>query len=57
MRLGDFEAAASLLSQALEEQPGSCLAYDLRAACSLQAGRFEQALDDAMHCTKLSPEW
>jgi tetratricopeptide (TPR) repeat protein len=57
MQLRDYEAAARLLSQEAEEQPGSFLAYDLRAACSLQAGRHEQALDDAMHCTKLNPDW
>ena len=57
MQLRDYAAAARLLSQEAEEQPGSFLAYDLRAACSLQAGRHEQALDDAMHCTKLNPDW
>lgn len=57
MRLGDVDAALSLLSQEAREQPGGHLAFDLRAACCLASGRHEAALDDAMQCTKLCPEW
>lgn len=57
MRLGDFRAALSLLSQEAEEAPGSFLAFDLRAACCLAAGRHEQALEDALRCTMLNPDW
>ncbi len=57
MRLGDYAAALALLDQEGREAPGGFLAYDLRAACCLAAGRHEQALDDAMRCTKLNPEW
>lgn len=57
MRLGDWVTAARILGQEAEEQPGSWLALDLRAACWLQQGQHERALDDALQCTKLRPEW
>ncbi|KAL4422512.1 hypothetical protein ABPG75_008709 [Micractinium tetrahymenae] len=58
MRLGDWLAAERVLGQEVKEQPESCwLALDLRAACCLQRGRHDLALDDAMLCTKLNPSW
>ena len=41
----------------MEDAPEALLAYDLRAAACLGAGRHEQALDDALRCTTLNPEW
>lgn len=49
-----------VLTGAIHEQlsePQGFMLYDLRAACSLHTGKLEQALDDAMYCTKLNPEW
>lgn len=58
MRLGDWLAAERVLGEEVKERPGACwLALDLRAACCLQRGRHDLALDDAMQCTKLNPEW
>lgn len=57
MQLKDYDTAARLLSQEAAEKPDSFIVYDLRAAACLHSGRHEQALDDAMHCTKLNPEW
>jgi tetratricopeptide (TPR) repeat protein len=33
------------------------LAYCNRAACYIQVGKFEKALDDAKSCTTLKPTW
>ncbi|KAL4421061.1 hypothetical protein ABPG77_001356 [Micractinium sp. CCAP 211/92] len=58
MRLGDWLAAERVLGEEVKERPGGCwLALDLRAACCLQRGRHDLALDDAMQCTKLNPDW
>ncbi len=57
MQLGDWRAAQSLLSAEAEEAPQGWLAYDLRALCCLQMGRHQQALEDAMRCTQLNPDW
>ena len=55
MQVQGWDAALALLTQEAAERPGSYLAHDLRAACWLQCGRPEQALDDAMQATKLQP--
>lgn len=57
LKLGDHAAALSLLGQQVAAAPEGFLAYDLRAGACLASGRYEQALDDAMRCTKLAPEW
>ena len=57
MQLRDWRAALSLLSAEAEEAPQGWLAFDLRALCCLQTGRHQQALEDAMRCTQLNPEW
>lgn len=58
MRLGDWLAAERVLGEEVKQQPENCwLALDLRAACCLQRGRHDLALDDAMLCTKLNPSW
>lgn len=57
MQLRDWRAAMSLLSAETEKAPQGWLAFDLRALCCLQMGRHQQALEDAMRCTQLNPEW
>lgn len=46
-----------MLSAAIHADPQDFLLYDLRAACCLHTHQAEQALDDAMLCTKLNPDW
>lgn len=58
----DYAAAARLLSEALgavsnAEEHQRALLLDLRSGCALQTQEYAQALDDALLCTKLSPEW
>jgi predicted Zn-dependent protease len=57
MKLKDYDTAMKLLSQEAVDKPDSFIVFDLRAACCLHSGKHEQALDDAMQCTKLNPEW
>ena len=57
LKLGDHGAAMRLLSAETQASPDSFLAYDLRAAACLAAGQFPQALEDALRCTALAPEW
>lgn len=57
MKLQDFQTAHKLLSQEAGEKPDSFIVFDLRAACSLHSGRHDEALDDALLCTKLNPDW
>lgn len=57
LRLRDYAAALRLLTAEADAAPESFLAYDLRAAACLGAGRQEQALEDALRCTTLNPEW
>ncbi|KAI3430257.1 hypothetical protein D9Q98_004853 [Chlorella vulgaris] len=57
MKLKDYDTAMKLLSQEAADKPDGFIVFDLRAACCLHSGKHEQALDDAMQCTKLNPEW
>lgn len=57
MQLGDWRAAQSLLTAEAEEAPQGWLAFDLRALCCLEMGRHPQALEDALRCTQLNPDW
>jgi tetratricopeptide (TPR) repeat protein len=57
MKLKDFDTAHKLLSQEAGGKPGSFIVFDLRAACCLHSGKHDQALDDALLCTKLNPDW
>ena len=41
----------------MQGAPEHYLLYDLRALCLLHASQAQGALDDAMQCTKLRPDW
>ena len=45
------------LTKAIHSAPSTSIYYDLRAACLLHSNNVTQALDDAMNCTKLNPDW
>lgn len=60
----DYAAAVRLLGDALAATPQGeagdgqrALLLDLRSGAALAAGQHDQALDDALLCTKLAEEW
>jgi len=56
-RANDFLQAAVFYTEAIRLCPDLHLAWANRAQCFLQTGQAEKALEDAMRCTELAPEY
>jgi len=57
IKMQDYSAALRTLRTHILAHPDSYLAYDLRSLCALHCHDFEQARDDALHCTSVNPAW
>ena len=56
-REGHFEEAIPFFSKALRLQPEHKVLYSNRSAANVKLGQWEYALDDAVQCTEIDPEW
>lgn len=55
IKVDDFKAANKILSAHICLHRDCFLAYELRSLCSLHCDNFQQALNDALQCTRLQP--
>merc|ERR1719231_2023467 len=56
-KAGNFQQAAVFYTEALARDASQHALYSNRAACFLKLGRYAQAREDALECTKLAPSF
>ena len=56
-KAGEFQQAAVFYTEALTLDATQHAIYSNRAACFLKLGRYAQAREDAVECTKLAPDF
>jgi len=54
---GQYEQAIKLYTEILETEPENHFVLSNRSATYIKLGKFEEALIDAVQCTKLKPDW
>jgi len=54
---GKFEQAIEIYNEILETDPENYLVLSNRSATYIKLGKFDEALIDAVKCTKMKPEW
>lgn len=54
---GNYEQAIKIYSEILDEDPENHMVLSNRSATYIKIGKYEEALYDAVQCTKLKPDW